>query len=44
MKENEKYAKFKIDIQDFGTGISKENIGRLFIDFGKLKENSHMNL
>ena len=38
------FVKLKIDVQDFGTGISEENIGSLFLDFGKLQENSEMNL
>ena len=37
-EENEKYAKFMIEIEDNGKGISKENISKLFIDFGKLEE------
>ncbi len=27
-----------IEIEDNGKGISKENISKLFIDFGKLEE------
>jgi signal transduction histidine kinase len=33
---NEKYAKYKIEIEDNGAGISEENIGKLFVDFGML--------
>ena len=35
--EAEKYAKFRIDIEDNGAGISEENINKLFIDFGMLE-------
>lgn len=42
-EENEKFAKFMIEIEDNGKGISQENISKLFIDFGKLEEHQHMN-
>ena len=42
--DEEKYIKFKIEIEDQGTGISEENINKLFIEFGKLEENASMNL
>ena len=42
-EEIEKYAKFRIDIEDNGAGISEENINRLFIDFGMLEQHRKMN-
>ena len=42
-KENEKYIKIRIDIQDTGVGIKKENLSKLFMDFGKLDEHSKIN-
>ena len=33
----------QISITDTGVGISPENIGKLFLDFGKLDENSARN-
>jgi signal transduction histidine kinase len=39
----EKYIKFEIRIQDSGYGISKENIGKLFMNFGKLEEHAEGN-
>ena len=41
---NDKYCKLRIEIEDQGKGISEENIGNLFIDFGKLDEHSSINL
>ena len=38
------YSKIRIDIEDNGIGISKENINKLFIDFAKLEDNQQMNL
>jgi signal transduction histidine kinase len=31
-------------VEDNGAGISKENIKKLFSDFGKLNEHKHMNV
>ena len=42
-QEIEKYAKFRIDIEDNGAGISEENINKLFIDFGMLEQHRKMN-
>jgi signal transduction histidine kinase len=41
--DNEKYIKIRIDIQDTGVGIKKENLSKLFMDFGKLDEHSKIN-
>lgn len=38
-----KYIKIKIDISDTGVGIKKENLSKLFMDFGKLDEHSKIN-
>jgi signal transduction histidine kinase len=38
-----KFIKFKIEIADTGCGIKKENLGKLFMDFGKLDEHSKIN-
>ena len=37
------YVKFRIDIIDTGIGIQKENLKKLFMNFGKLDEHSKMN-
>ena len=42
-EETEKYAKFRIEIEDNGAGISEENINNLFIDFGMLELHRKMN-
>ena len=39
----EKFVKLKIDIIDSGVGIKKENLGKLFMEFGKLDEHSKVN-
>ncbi len=39
-KPVEKYIKFEIRIIDSGYGISKENIPKLFMNFGKLAEHA----
>ncbi len=39
-KPVEKYIKFEIRIEDSGYGISKENIPKLFMNFGKLEEHA----
>jgi signal transduction histidine kinase len=36
-------AKFLIEINDNGMGIKKENLSKLFLEFGKLDEHSKMN-
>lgn len=38
--ETEKYIKFEIRIVDNGVGISKENLGKLFMNFSKLEEHA----
>ena len=38
-----RYVSFNIICRDTGVGISDEGIKKLFIDFGKLDENSKMN-
>jgi signal transduction histidine kinase len=40
---NEKYVKLRIEISDSGVGIKKENLSKLFMEFGKLDEHSKMN-
>jgi signal transduction histidine kinase len=40
---NEKFVKLKIEIVDSGVGIKKENLGKLFMEFGKLDEHSKEN-
>jgi signal transduction histidine kinase len=42
-KGNERYLAIKIRVIDTGIGITKEGIKKLFIDFGKLDENSKRN-
>jgi signal transduction histidine kinase len=37
------YIKIKIEIEDTGVGIKKENLSKLFMDFGKLDEHSKIN-
>ena len=39
----ENYIKFSLEVEDSGIGISPENIKKLFIDFGKLKEHEKIN-
>ena len=39
----EYYLKYALEIKDQGVGISKENLGKIFIDFGKLDEHQKMN-
>ena len=34
------YINFDVIIEDYGRGISQENIGKLFFDFNKLDENA----
>jgi len=36
----EKYIKYEIRITDSGYGISKENLPKLFMNFGKLEEHA----
>jgi hypothetical protein len=43
LPNNEKYVKMRIEIVDSGVGIKKENISKLFMEFGKLDEHSKMN-
>ena len=37
------FIRFRIDIIDSGVGIAKENLGKLFMEFGKLDEHSKIN-
>ena len=37
------YIKIKLEISDTGCGIKKENLSKLFMDFGKLDEHSKVN-
>ena len=39
----EKYLSLQLSVIDTGIGISKEGLKKLFIDFGKLKENENQN-
>jgi len=41
--EQDKFIGLKIKIIDTGAGISKEGMKKLFMDFGKLDENAHLN-
>jgi two-component system, sensor histidine kinase len=41
--ENTCYIKFKLSIQDFGCGISKEQLNELFINFNNLEEHRKTN-
>ena len=43
MQEKALYINFDIKIQDFGCGIPKENINKLFIDFSKIEESASKN-
>ena len=42
-KKVKKFINFEINILDTGIGISKEGIEKLFVNFGKLSENSSQN-
>lgn len=39
----ENYIKFSLEVEDQGIGISEQNLGKLFIDFGKLQEHEKIN-
>ena len=39
----EYYISYQIRIKDSGAGISKENIGKLFLNFGKLADTKGVN-
>ena len=43
MEDQSHYIKFKLEISDTGCGIKKENLRKLFMDFGKLDEHSKKN-
>ncbi|CDW85553.1 multi-sensor hybrid histidine kinase [Stylonychia lemnae] len=43
MENNQYYIDFKIQIKDSGCGISKENINKIFVNFGKLDEHKKIN-
>ena len=40
MNGQECFISFSLSIQDTGIGISKQGLDNLFINFGKLNENS----
>ena len=42
-KEQDKYIKVRITIQDNGVGISPENMKKLFCNYGKLAEHDSIN-
>jgi signal transduction histidine kinase len=37
------YIAFDLIVQDFGCGMSAENLSKLFIDFNKIEENASLN-
>lgn len=37
------FISFRLSIEDTGVGISKKGLDNLFINFGKLDENSQIN-
>ena len=37
------YIKFKVSIQDYGVGIPRDKINKLFIDFGNLEDHQEVN-
>ena len=39
----EVFIKFRLEVQDTGVGIKKENLKKLFMDFNRLDEHSKMN-
>ena len=39
----DEFIKFRIEIHDTGVGIKEENLGKLFMDFGRLDEHTKMN-
>ena len=43
-EEAEVYVNLQISIIDTGIGISKENLGKLFHDFGKLNDSANRNV
>lgn len=43
LSNEEKYVKLRIEIIDSGVGIKKEDLPKLFMEFGKLDEHSKMN-
>ena len=42
-ESKDKFVRLKIEIIDSGVGIKKENIDKLFMEFGKLDEHSKVN-
>lgn len=42
-ENDESFIKFRMEFCDTGVGIKKENLGKLFMDFGRLDEHSKMN-
>ena len=43
IEDQKQYIKIKLEISDTGCGIKKENLDKLFMDFGKLDEHSKIN-
>ena len=43
MQEKALYINFDIKIQDFGCGIPRDKINKLFIDFSKIEESASQN-
>jgi signal transduction histidine kinase len=41
---DERFVNLQISVKDTGLGISEQGIDKLFVDFGKLDENSSKNL
>lgn len=42
-KEQLKYIKLQLTVEDNGAGISKQNLGKLFKDYSRLEEHEGMN-
>ena len=40
---DERFVNLQVSIKDTGYGISEEGLEKLFVDFGKLDENSSKN-
>lgn len=42
-KEQTLFIALELSVRDFGCGMSKENLSKLFIDFNRLEENANLN-
>lgn len=42
-QNSDAFIKFRLQVVDTGVGIKKENLSKLFLDFGKLDEHSKIN-